>query len=180
MKCARVFVVLAAALCAPLSLAQTKVPEAIPAVSREVTLSGAVERPIVLTVDDLRKFPAGQIVTLVRPARADHLGEKEQKLTGVRLRDVLDRARPQVAGRGELKTMVIIAGASDGYKAAFSWSEIFNTAAGYGVLVAFDKDGAPLQADEGPIALVALGDLQNGPRHIKWLRELTFRQLAPR
>jgi DMSO/TMAO reductase YedYZ molybdopterin-dependent catalytic subunit len=87
---------LAAAVCfAPLAIAENKPADPSPNVSRQLTLSGAVERPVVLTVEDLKKFPASQIVELVRPARADHPGEKDQKLTGVRLRDVLERAKPR-------------------------------------------------------------------------------------
>lgn len=87
-----------------------------PYVSRKLTLPGAVERTIVLTVEDLKKFPVAQIIELVRPARADRTGEKDQEFTGVRLSDVLERAKPQVAGPGELKTMAIVAGATDGYQ----------------------------------------------------------------
>jgi DMSO/TMAO reductase YedYZ molybdopterin-dependent catalytic subunit len=171
--------VLAAAVCfAPLAMAENKPADPSPYVSRQLTLSGAVERPVVLTVEDLKKFPASQIVELVRPARADHPGEKDQKLTGVRLRDVLERAKPKVAGRGELKTMAIVAGATDGYKVAFSWNEVFNTQVGDGVLVYFAKDGAPLGADEGQIAMVSVSDLRSGPRHVKWLREIELRQLG--
>jgi DMSO/TMAO reductase YedYZ molybdopterin-dependent catalytic subunit len=35
-----------------------------------MTLSGAVERPVLLTMEDLKKFPASRIVELVRLARA--------------------------------------------------------------------------------------------------------------
>jgi DMSO/TMAO reductase YedYZ molybdopterin-dependent catalytic subunit len=170
---------LAAAVCfAPPSTAENKLAAPASYVSRQLTLSGAVERPVVLTVEDLKRFPASQIIELVRPARADRPGDKDQKLTGVRLRDVLERAKPKVAGRSELKTMAIVAGASDGYKVVFSWNEVFNTAVGEGVLVYFAKDGAPLGADEGQIALVSVGDLRSGPRHVKWLREVELRQLG--
>ena len=163
---------------APLSMAENKPDDPTPYVSRQLTLSGAVERPIVLTVEDLKKFPASQIVDLVRPARADRPGEKDQKLSGVRLRDVLERVKPKAGGRGELKSMAIVAGATDGYKVAFSWHEVFNTPVGEGVLVYFVKDGAPLGASEGQIALVSISDLRSGPRHVKWLSELQLKQLG--
>lgn len=38
--------------------------------SPRMTLSGAVERPVLLTMEDLKKFPASRIVELVRLARA--------------------------------------------------------------------------------------------------------------
>jgi len=170
---------LAVAVCfAPPAPAENKPADPTPFISRQLTISGAVEQPLVLSVDDLRKFPAAQIVELVRPARPDRAGEKDQKLVGVRLRDVLERVKPKASGHGALKTMAIVAGATDGYKVAFSWHEIHNTAVGDRVLVYFAKDGAPLGAAEGMIALVSIADLRSGPRHVKWLNAVELRQLA--
>jgi hypothetical protein len=122
----------------------------------------------VLTVEDLKKFPASQIVELVRPARADHPGEKDQKLTGVRLRDVLERAKPKVAGRGELKTMATVAGATHGYKVAFSWNEVFNTEVGASDATRADHLGEELKrlrnAGAQQPAAPAASATQNDPR----------------
>jgi len=46
------------------------------------------------------------------------------------------------------------------------------------VLVYFAKDGAPLGAAEGMIALVSIADLRSGPRHVKWLNAIELRQLG--
>ncbi|MBK7252189.1 MAG: hypothetical protein IPI06_15355 [Gammaproteobacteria bacterium] len=74
--------------------------------------------------------------------------------------------------------MVVVATASDGYKAVFSWSELFNSPVGEGVLVFFEKDGMPLADDEGRIALISAKDLRTGPRHVKWLQGIEVRKIA--
>jgi hypothetical protein len=80
------------------------------------------------------------------------------------------------AGRGPAdqaqpppRRTIIVATASDGYKAVFSWAELFNTTIGDGVPIVYERDGAPLGNDEGRIALVSLKDIRPGPRHVKWL-----------
>ena len=64
---------------------------------------------------------------------------------------------------------MVVATATDGYKAIFSWSELYLSPVGDGALVIFERDGAPLAPSEGPLALVSLSDTQPGPRHVKWL-----------
>ena len=47
-----------------------------------------------------------------------------------------------------------------------------------GALVISERDGAPLPADEGPLALVSLRDTQPGPRHVKWLAKIEIRRVG--
>jgi hypothetical protein len=96
------------------------------------------------------------------PPRANVPGDQEQKLTGVRLRDVPDRVKVKTAG----------------HKVVFSWQEIYNSPLGEGMLVYFAKDGVPLGAEEGRIALASLKDTNTGPRHVKWLRKLDIKKVA--
>jgi hypothetical protein len=90
----------------------------------------------------------------------------------VLLRDVLTAAKPIEKERHELRQSIVVTTATDGYKAVFSWAELFLSAAGDGALVIFERDGAPLPATEGPFALVSLRDTQPGPRHVKWLARI--------
>jgi hypothetical protein len=146
-------------------------------VSKSVSVSGAVEQPLKLSVDDLKKFPAEQIVELVR-VRQTGEQRKEEKLTGILLRDLIDRAKVKAPQHNDLKKMAIVAGATDGYKVVFSWNEVFNTPVGDGVLVYFAKNGASLTDDEGQIAMVSIKDLRTGPRHVKWLRDIELKKIA--
>lgn len=147
-------------------------------VTTSLRVSGAVEHPLNLGVDALRNFPARQVaeVPLICQSGAN-VGKLEQ-LRGVRLQDILDKAVIEAPDHNDVKKMVIIASASDGYKVIFSWSEVFNSPIGEGVIVFFEKDGMPLADEEGRIALVSTRDTRTGPRHVKWLREIEVRKIV--
>jgi DMSO/TMAO reductase YedYZ molybdopterin-dependent catalytic subunit len=140
-----------------------------------VTVSGAVERPSTINVEDLRKRPEAQVVALQQPARE---GGKASTVRGVRLRDLLDDAKIVSRDHNTVKKLVVIASATDGYKVVFSWSELFNSPLGEQVLVLFERDGKPLDAEEGPLALISGKDLRTGPRHVKWLQAVEVRQVV--
>lgn len=146
--------------------------------TESISVTGAVERPLQLRVADLRQFPPQQIgeVPMVCQSGAN-LGKLE-RLKGVRLRDILEKAAVKAPGHNDVKKMIIIASASDGYKVVFSWSEIFNSPVGDGVIVFFEKDGQPLADDEGRIAMISSRDLRSGPRHVKWLQSLEVRKVV--
>ena len=66
----------------------------------------------------------------------------------------------------------VVAESREGYRALFSWNELFNTAVGDGVLVAWHVDEAPLPEGAGPFALVSLHDRATGPRYERIFGEL--------
>jgi DMSO/TMAO reductase YedYZ molybdopterin-dependent catalytic subunit len=148
-------------------------------VTTAIAVRGSVEHELTLTVDDLKRFPV-QRVDDVRcgapgaPAGAEVL----RRYTGCLLRDVLDRAGPVEKHRFDMRRSIIIATASDGYRAVFSWAELYLSPMGDGVLVVYERDGAPLSDDEGRIALISLKDSRPGPRHVKWLQAIELRTLA--
>jgi hypothetical protein len=96
----------------------------------------------------------------------------------VLLRDVITAAKPVERERHDLRRSIVIATATDGYQTAFSWAELFLSPIGDGAMVVFERDGAPLAANEGPFAIVSLGDTQPGPRHVKWLERLELRRVT--
>lgn len=147
-------------------------------VTENIVVSGAVEHKLKLSVDDLRKFPSQQIgeMPVVCQSGAD-LGKLEN-LKGVLLRDILEKAVVLTRSHNDVKKMVIIATASDDYKVVFSWSEVFNSPLGEGVLVFFEKNGKPLGDDEGRIAMVSAKDIRTGPRHVKWLKAIEIRKIV--
>ncbi|MFO1509926.1 MAG: molybdopterin-dependent oxidoreductase [Steroidobacteraceae bacterium] len=134
-----------------------------------ISVTGAVEHTMTLGVEDLRAFPTQKVneVPLVCQTGAN-LGKLEN-FKGVRLRDIIERAKVVAPGHNDVKKMVVIAGASDGYKVVFSWSEIFNSPVGDGVYVFAD--------DEGRIAMISTKDLRTGPRHVKWLKDIEVRKI---
>lgn len=155
-----------------------EIPDSARFVTENITVSGAVENPLKLSVADLRNFPPQHIgeVSVVCQSGAD-LG-KLQNLKGVLLRDILEKAKIVSQGHNDVKKMAIIAIASDDYKVVFSWSEVFNSPVGEGVVVFFEKDRLPLADDEGRIAMISSKDTRTGPRHVKWLKAIEVRKIV--
>ncbi len=147
-------------------------------VTEQVSISGAVEKPAVLRVEDLRRFSNQTLgdIPIVCQTGAD-LG-KIENLKGVLLRDVLEKAEVSSRSHNDVKKMAIIATASDDYKVVFSWNEVFNSPIGEGIVIFFERDGKPLADDEGRIALVSAKDLRTGPRHVKWLKDIEVRKIV--
>jgi DMSO/TMAO reductase YedYZ molybdopterin-dependent catalytic subunit len=134
-------------------------------VSTRLEVGGLVQRPLSLTVEDLR-------------ALAKRKGQAaEGGYGGLKLTDVLEEADIRQDDRHALRRSYVVAVATDGYQAVFSWGELFNTPVGRSVLVAFERDGAPLRDGEGRIALVSLADERLGPRHVKWLARVDVRRV---
>lgn len=147
-------------------------------VTENMTLSGAVKHRLTLDPTALRQFPPQKVteVPLVCQSGADRGTLKNFK--GVRLTDILDKAEILAPGHNDVKKIAIIATASDGYKVVFSWSELYNSPVGEGVMVFFEKNGLPLGDDEGRIALVSSKDIRTGPRHVKWLQDIEVKKIA--
>lgn len=147
-------------------------------VTDKISISGAVKHPLSLDPAALRQFPQHQIgeVALVCQSGADK--GKLENFKGVRLADLLNKAEILAPGHNDVKKLAIIATASDGYKAMFSWNEIFNSPIGEGVMVFFEKNGQPLGDDEGRIAMVSSKDSRTGPRHVKWLQDISVKKIA--
>ncbi len=143
-------------------------------VSEQVQVSGAVKTALTLKVDDLKAFPAEQIVSVTVTRR---VGDKETASTvrGVKLTAVLDRAGLASTDQNDWKQATVMAVATDGYRAVFSWPELFNTDIGAGALLVFERDGQPLADREGRIALVSARDQRSGPRSVRWLARIEVR-----
>lgn len=147
-------------------------------VTKRLAITGVVEHPVTLTVDDLGKFPPQQVGEMPVVCQSGANLGKLENLKGVLLRDILDKAGIVSKGHNDVKKMVVIATASDDYKVVFSWSEIFNSPIGDGVIVFFERNGKPLADDEGRIAMVSTKDIRTGPRHVKWLQGIEVKKIA--
>ena len=94
------------------------------------------------------------------------------------LRDLIDKAEIAEDARHDNRRSVVVATASDGYRAVFSWAELYLTSVGDSVLVVFEQDGKPLDDREGRIALVSLKDTPTGPRHVRSLQRVDVVRVA--
>lgn len=144
-------------------------------VTDHVNVMGAVAHPLSLDVAALRALPQSA-VTLER--KTGEKADKTETYQGVLMCELLKQAAVNSADHDDVKKTVIIAAASDGYKVVFSWSEVCNSPLGGGIVVYFEKDGAPLPDAEGRIALISAQDTRTGPRHVKWLQTLDVRKIV--
>ena len=170
------FVGLCALVASTSALAQT--PAQAPA---KLLVGGNVENKLALSIGDLQRFTVQRVedVRQIRMGDASSKeGEQTRRYTGVLLRDVITAAKPVEKERHDLRRSIIVVTATDGYQAVFSWAELFLSPIGDGALVFFERDGAPLPASEGPLALLSLRDTQPGPRHVKWLDKIEIRRIS--
>ena len=126
--------------------------QSAPQAGSKLTVSGNVETKLTLGVDDLQRLAVRRVedVRQIRMAGASASdGEQTRRYTGVLLRDVLTSAKPVEKVRHDLRRRIVVATATDGYQALFSWAELFLSPIGEGALVIFERDGAPCQRAKG-------------------------------
>jgi DMSO/TMAO reductase YedYZ molybdopterin-dependent catalytic subunit len=128
-----------------------------------LVVKGAVKQELHLTAADLKSM------TRTKLTAKDHDGTVHE-YEGVALQSLLAKAGAPQAGemRGKNMTLVVIAEAGDGYRAAFSLAELDTDFSGTQVIVADTSDGKPLGAQQGPLRLVVPGD----KRQARWVRML--------
>jgi DMSO/TMAO reductase YedYZ molybdopterin-dependent catalytic subunit len=125
-----------------------------------LTISGAVDKSLSLSLDDLAKLPHTTL-------KVTHNG-KDETFDGVPLWDLLKQAgvpptsTPHLAHLG----FAIVAVGADGYDVAFALAELNPEFEDSGILVADKLDGQPIGAKLGPLRLVVPHDKKEG----RWVR----------
>ena len=147
-------------------------------VTRKLSIGGRVLTGLTLDLDALREFPLQGPSDIPIRGRNGELLRTLFAYSGVRLTDILDKSVLVKGEHDDLKKTIIVATASDDYKALFSWNELYNTSVGEGVLVLYEKSGQPLDDNEGKIALISINDRHTGPRHVRWLSDIQVRMIA--
>jgi hypothetical protein len=142
-------------------------------------IEGMGGQPVVLTIADLRKFKRQTIEDRRTVTRNGESREIVVKYGGVALPDLLESVGLTKLDPHMQRRAAIFAIAGDGYQAAFSWGEVFNSDAGMRMLVIDEKDEQPLDAADGPLATVVFTDKRFGPRHVKRLVALRVVVGAP-
>ena len=144
--------------------------------STTVQIMGAVKTPTDFSVVALRQMTGQDTGNMPVVCASGATVATVKNFRGVRLIDVLDRVGIDTGSQKDGRRMVVIARATDGYSVTFSWSELFNTDVGNGVLVAYEKDGKPLEPSEGQLLLVSGKDIKTGPRRVRWLSEIEVKR----
>lgn len=143
----------------------------------EVTVGGDVKQGVTLDASALRAFPAAEHINYRSSVGVSGEDKPFTLLRGVRLTSVLQLVGLASRDRSDSRKAVVIAIAQDGYRVAFSWPELANTQTGDQAMVAYERDGVPLKAPEGPLWLFVPGDTPSGSRDVKQLQRIDVRIL---
>ena len=141
-----------------------------------IHISGAVKKPTDFNVVALRQMTGQDTGTMPVVCASGATLVTVKNFRGVRLTDVLDRVGIDIQGHKDARRMVVIARATDGYVVTFSWNELYNTPIGESVLVAYEKNGKPLELGEGELLLISGKDTRTGSRHVRWLSEIEVKR----
>jgi DMSO/TMAO reductase YedYZ molybdopterin-dependent catalytic subunit len=141
----------------------------IPAVAQSaeggVWFTGLFEKETFTTLSKLREMePRYVTVTMVGHSKG-YIERCTYK--GVTLKDAM-LAAGYTGTRGPddgIEDMIRVIG-SDAYGCVLSWTEVFDQDTSDNIILAYEKDGKPLDEEEGPIRLVTANDSYVG-RYIK-------------
>ncbi|WP_143684750.1 molybdopterin-dependent oxidoreductase [Variovorax sp. KK3] len=142
-----------------------------------LTVRGHLPHPRTLGLEALAALPRREMGPTQINCFTGRPVTRVHSLAGVRLIDVLDASGFSTQPRSQLKRCVIAALGGDGYRALFSWCELYNADIGGGVLVLYERDGRPLPSGLGPLSLISANDRQLGPRHLRHLRGIQVEML---
>src|SRR4051812_24168101 len=140
------------------ALPVTAQTSATPTAQDVITVSGEVTSPGTLTLADLQAIHGQKTVEVSYTAGG---APELHTFTGVPLSHVLKTfGLPEDDAKHEsLLHLYIVLTARDGYQVVVTYSEINPYLANDSMLLAWEQDGQPIQADHGPVQLVAPGDL---------------------
>lgn len=140
--------------------------------TNELKIEGLVEKKLVLNMDKLQ-----EINDLRTGSKNITLTKNDTTYEGVLLKEIIDQTKINIKSRKDLNKVYIMAIASDNYKVLFSWNELFNSKIGDNVLIFLKKNGKLLDKNEGKLALISVEDINENPRHIKWLEKIIVNKI---
>ncbi len=145
--------------------------------SESFAVSGEVANPRGFSCDELLAWPRVTVEGFVILCGSGKVKDIPRTLSGVLLRDILDEARVKLDEHEDPSLTYVVATGNDGYRALFSWHELFNGPAGDGVIVVLEKDGKALGEGEGRLCLVSTKDERPGPRRVRYLSSVEVRKI---
>jgi hypothetical protein len=140
-------------------------------------LGGWVRRPVQLESAQLDAMEWLLVADFDVVCTADGSHGVLPPVRAVRLAELVDLAQPAFERRTDFKRVALVAEGGDGYRALFSWAEVFNSPLGHGIVVAYEAPGSRLPAAAGPFALMSRHDLATGPRYVRRLRSIEVHKL---
>jgi DMSO/TMAO reductase YedYZ molybdopterin-dependent catalytic subunit len=150
------------------TLVHAQTPAASSTASSELRVGGAVQTPLTLTAEDLRKMPRKTLWV------TDLHSQKHQMYEGVPLETILRKAGAPIGDqlRGAAFAIYVVAESEDKYRVVFSLAELDSGMVNSDIIVADTLDGAPLPDKVGPFRIVA--PLEKRPaRWVRMLKSIT-------
>lgn len=131
---------------------------ATPTAEDEIAVTGLVDSPGTLSLADLQAMSGHKTVEVSYTAGG---APELHTFTGVPLSHVLKTfGLPEDDAQHEsLLGLYIVLTARDGYQVVVTYSEIDPYLGNEPMLLAWEQDGQPIEADHGPVQLVVPGDL---------------------
>ncbi len=134
-----------------------------------IQICGRVEASLNLGIETLLTMDTTETADLLLICGSGEPRGKIGHCRGVLFSDLINKAKVIITDHNDTKRMYIIASSNDGYKAVFSWQEIFNSPVGEGVIVVLEKDGILLYDEYGSVDLLSARDTLTGPRYVRQL-----------
>jgi DMSO/TMAO reductase YedYZ molybdopterin-dependent catalytic subunit len=135
------------------------VPVTATAADTTLSVEGHVLHPLKLSAADLKTFPATELDVTFETSH----GSEHGRFTGALLWAVLEQAQlADTAGKHPDLHHTLLATATDGYAIAFSFGEIDPDFGNRPIIVAYARDGKPLDG----LRLVVPGD-KHGARDVR-------------
>ncbi len=139
-------------------------------------LTGAVEESKTFDLTALEQYAPTKLEVVFGTGK----GLESGTFTGVLLWDLLKDATiiTDPTRKNDLLRKYIVVTASDGYQTVLSLGEILPDFGGQAVLVAYERDGQVLGADQGMARLVVPGDKKGG-RYVSWITKIAVCSITP-
>ncbi|SFN73017.1 Oxidoreductase molybdopterin binding domain-containing protein [Capnocytophaga haemolytica] len=144
-------------------------------ISHEVKVVGEVENPMTLTVDKLKKMNVHEIKNKQIICSSGENRGDIHTAKGVLLKEILFDADIKQKDHKD-RNFFIVARATDGFTAGFSWAELFNSPNGEQAYVIFEENGKPL-TEKGEMIVMSFNDTKTGPRHVMWLKTIEVHRI---
>jgi hypothetical protein len=135
--------------------------------NEQLILRGLPDPEIKLDNAALEKLGASEVVDAREVTTASGRERIEVVYRGVELPKVLAAHGIERLDQRGVRAATIHVVSRDGYRASFSWGELFNTSGGNRVFIITGEKGPASNPKEGAFSLRAFADLRPGPRHVR-------------
>jgi hypothetical protein len=140
--------------------------------TEKFSISGKIKTELKFTLTDLNALETKAIPDIVITNNSGEVKSTAKGLKGILLKSILEKLEFQIEKPKELNEFYFTFVASDGYKAVFSWNEIFNTETGNNIYLITEKDGKKISEMEDRILIMTTSDFKTGRRHIRGLEKI--------